>query len=158
MFSSKSNEWETPQALFDELDREFKFTLDPAATVENAKCRQFYTLKENGLIQDWQGETVFCNPPYGKIISAWIKKCYDEAQKPGTTVVMLLPARTDTQAFHKYILGKAEIRSIKGRLKFINRLFPSYRDDGGYKVSGAPFPSMIVVMGKKQNKGELHLD
>lgn len=134
MFSSKSNEWETPQYVFDELDAEFHFTLDPCATPENAKCSRYFTLKEDGLIQSWEGETVFCNPPYGRELPHWIKKGYEEAQKPDTTVVMLIPARTDTKAFHEYILEKSEIRFIKGRLKF-----------NGHKHN-APFPSMIVVL------------
>ncbi|MDL2237607.1 phage N-6-adenine-methyltransferase [Christensenellaceae bacterium OttesenSCG-928-K19] len=150
MFSSKSNEWETPQVLFDKLNMEFRFTLDPAATIQNAKCNRFYTMEDDGLMQDWQGERVFCNPPYGRQLSAWIKKCYDESRKPGTTVVMLIPARTDIKAFHKYILGNAEIRFLKGRLKFINRLLPSYREDGDFKTSPAPFPSMVVVMKRHQ--------
>lgn len=133
MFSSKSNEWETPQDLYEELNSEFGFTLDPCSTPDNAKCEKFYTLQDNGLEQDWEGETVFCNPPYGRELPKWIRKCFEEAQKPETKVVMLIPARTDTRAFHKYILGKSEIRFIQGRLKF-----------NGYKYS-APFPSMVVV-------------
>ena len=140
MFSRKDQTWETPIDFFNELNREFNFTLDPCCAKETAKCEKFYTEKENGLIQDWGGETVFCNPPYGREQKKWIQKCFKEGQKQNTTVVMLIPARTDTIAFHEYIYGKAEIRFIKGRLKF-----------GGAKTS-APFPSMIVVF-KKQNKG-----
>jgi phage N-6-adenine-methyltransferase len=132
MFSSESSEWATPQEFYNELNKEFHFTLDPCATVENAKCDKFYTINEDGLKQDWGGETVFCNPPYGREIGKWVKKAYEESQK-GCTVVCLLPARTDTRWFHDYILGKAEIRFIKGRLKF-----------GGHK-NAAPFPSMIVI-------------
>lgn len=66
MFSSKTNEWATPQALFDELNKEFKFTLDPCATKENAKCDKYYTVEEDGLIQDWSKDIVFMNPPYRK--------------------------------------------------------------------------------------------
>ncbi|UZQ86018.1 phage N-6-adenine-methyltransferase [Thermoclostridium stercorarium] len=134
MFSSKTDEWETPQDFFDELDREFNFTLDPCATPQNAKCKKYYTKAEDGLKQDWQGEVVFCNPPYGREISKWVKKCYEESKKPDTTVVMLIPARTDTNYFHDYIYGKAkEIRFIRGRLKF------------GKSKNAAPFPSMVVV-------------
>ena len=129
MFSSKTNEWATPQALFDELNGEFGFTLDPCATTENAKCQKFYTIKEDGLAQDWSGETVFCNPPYGRTIHQWVKK----AATSKATTVMLIPARTDTTYFHDHIYGKAEIRFIRGRVKF------------GNSKTGAPFPSMIVV-------------
>lgn len=132
LYSSKSNEWTTPQELFDKLDREFHFTLDPASTHENAKCVKHYTQEDNGLEKDWRGETVFCNPPYGRELPLWIYKAAKSAGR-GTTVVMLIPARTDTRAFHDFILGKAEIRFLRGRLKF-----------SGSKQN-APFPSMIVI-------------
>lgn len=132
LFSSASIEWETPQALFDELNDEFHFTLDPCSTHENAKCAKHYTKAEDGLKQDWTGETVWCNPPYGREISKWIRKCYDHFTMGGTAV-MLIPARTDTKAFHSYIYNIAEIRFIKGRLRFNN------------SSNNAPFPSMIVI-------------
>jgi phage N-6-adenine-methyltransferase len=134
MFSSKRDEWSTPQDFFDELNKEFNFTLDPCATPENAKCEKYYTKEDDGLKQDWSGETVFCNPPYGIAIKDWVKKCYEESKKPNTTVVMLIPARTDTSYFHDYIYHKAkEIRFIRGRLKF------------GNAKNSAPFPSMVVI-------------
>ena len=129
-------DWETPQDFFDNLNKEFNFTLDPCATHKTAKCDKYYTKENNGLIQDWGDNVVFCNPPYGSEIKYWVKKCYEESQNPNAIVVMLIPARTDTGYFHKYIYGKAEIRFIKGRLKF----------GGQQKGSGsAPFPSMIVI-------------
>ncbi|WP_165820836.1 DNA N-6-adenine-methyltransferase [Pueribacillus theae] len=131
-FSSRSSDWETPQDFFDELDKEFNFTLDPCASHTNAKCDKYFTKEDNGLLQDWSGETVFMNPPYGREIKDWVRKAYEESLK-GTTVVCLLPARTDTRWFHDYIYGNAAIRFIKGRLKF-----------GGAKNS-APFPSMVVI-------------
>lgn len=130
MFSKKSDEWATPQNLFDELNKEFAFTLDPCATKENAKCEKFYTIQEDGLSKSWKGETVFCNPPYSQI-KEWVKKCYNEAWK--CRIVLLIPARTDTRYFHDYIYHKSEIRFIKGRLKF------------GDSKNSAPFPSMIVI-------------
>lgn len=134
IFSSASDEWATPQEFFDKLNEEFHFTLDPCALSTNAKCDKFFTPVEDGLIQDWGGETVFCNPPYGRAISHWVRKCMEESQKPNTIVVALLPARTDTRYFHEYIYQKAkEIRFVRGRLKF-----------GGCKNS-APFPSMVVI-------------
>lgn len=93
----------TPQSFFDELNNEFNFTLDPCATKENAKCNKFYTKEQDGLKQDWSGERVFCNPPYGKVIGDWVRKCYEESKKSNTTVVALIPARTDTRYFHEYI-------------------------------------------------------
>lgn len=151
MFSSKSDEWETPQDLFDKLNEEFHFTLDPCATYENHKCDKYYTKEDDGLSKDWTSETVFCNPPYGRNIGKWVEKCYKENLK-GVTVVMLIPARTDTSWFHNYIYNNpnVEIRFLKGRLKFVNRLLPSWNENGDYKLSPAPFPSMIVVFkGKK---------
>lgn len=133
LFSSNSDMWATPQALFDILNNEFHFTLDPCAVKENAKCEFFYSPEQDGLKQDWGGEVVFCNPPYGKEISKWVEKCSNEAKKPNTKVVMLIPARTDTSYFHDFIYNKAEIRFIRGRVKF------------GNSKQGAPFPSMIVI-------------
>ena len=133
MFSSKTDLWSTPRDFFDKLNDEFHFTLDPCSTHENAKCYKHFTEEENGLLQDWGNEVVFCNPPYGRQIKDWVKKSYEESQKDNTTVVMLIPARTDTIYFHEYIYHKAEIRFIKGRLKF------------GNAKNSAPFPSMVVI-------------
>lgn len=137
MFSSKDNSWGTPQYLFDELNKEFEFTLDPCANDNNFKCKKYYTKEDDGLNKNWIAETVFCNPPYGREIKKWVKKCYEESRDSDTTVVMLIPARTDTSYFHEYIYGKAEIRFIRGRLKFT--------DNKGKIRDAAPFPSMIVV-------------
>lgn len=118
LFSSEKQDWCTPQQFFDELDAEFHFVLDAAATHQNSKCKRCFTPEDDGLIQNWDvGGAVYCNPPYGKEIGLWVKKAYEEAQK-GTTIVMLIPARTDTKYFHEYIYHKAEIRFVKGRLKF----------------------------------------
>ena len=130
LFISKTDMWATPQDFFDELDKEFRFTLDPCSTHENAKCKKHYTIEDDGLSKDWTGETVFCNPPYGKEIGKWVKKCMESG---GGTRVALLPARTDTRWFHNYVYGKAEIRFIKGRLKF------------GDSKNSAPFPSMVTI-------------
>ena len=132
-FSSKTDDWATPQDFYDKLDDEFHFTLDPCADEYNHKCDLFYTKEQNGLAQDWGGHVVFCNPPYGKEIASWVRYAYEQSRKPGTTVVMLIPARTDTRYFHDYIYGKAELRFVRGRLKF------------GDATSSAPFPSMVVV-------------
>ena len=133
LFSSRSDEWATPREVFAALDAEFHFNLDPCATPENAKCADFYTADIDGLTQNWGGRRVFCNPPYGRAIAAWVRKCYEESRKPDTLVVMLIPARTDTSYFHDYIYHKArEVRFIRGRLRF-NEAGP------------APFPSMIVI-------------
>lgn len=136
MFSSANEIWATPQDLFDDLNNEFGFTLDPCALAENAKCDRFFTPEINGLKQSWQRERVFCNPPYGRVLYDWVSKCSSEARDGKTLIVLLVPARTDTRWFHEFIWNKAEIRFIKGRLKF-----------GGSKNS-APFPSMICIWNK----------
>lgn len=138
-FSSKSNEWTTPQYLFDELNEEFNFTLDPCATDENAKCSKYFTIEDDGLSKDWSNDVVFMNPPYGREIKKWIKKVYEESLN-GATVVCLIPARTDTMYWHDFIFDKADdIRFLKGRLKF------------GNGKNSAPFPSAIVVYKYKED-------
>lgn len=135
MFSSATDEWATPQDFFDKLNQEFHFTLDPCATHESAKCARYFTEEDNGLAQDWTGEVVFMNPPYGRVLGQWAKKAFEESVK-GATVVCLLPARTDTRWFHDYIYHRAEIRFVKGRLKF------------GDSKNSAPFPSMVVIFNR----------
>ena len=127
MMSSLTPEWSTPQDFFDSLDAEFHFTLDVCATDNNHKCPRYFTKQQDGLKQDWAGASCFCNPPYGRQISKWVAKASHY------NVVALLPARTDTRWFHDHIYGKAEIRFIKGRLKF------------GSSKNSAPFPSMVVI-------------
>lgn len=131
MFSSNTDLWETPHEFFEKLNDEFNFTIDVCALPENAKCAQYYTPEEDGLSQPWTG-VCWCNPPYGREIGKWVKRAYGQTLQ-GTTTVMLLPARTDTRWFHNYILGKAEVRFVRGRLKF------------GNSKNSAPFPSMVVI-------------
>lgn len=124
----------------DKLNLEFRFTLDPCADASNHKCARYYDREQDGLSRDWEGERVFCNPPYGKEIGKWVQKSFEESKKKNTLVVMLIPARTDTKYFHDYIYGKAEIRFIRGRLKF------------GNSKTAAPFPSMVVIFKNKEEK------
>lgn len=133
MFSSKTSEWETPQSLFDELDKEFHFELDVCANGANAKCKSYIDPEADGLTTSWGGRRCWMNPPYGREICKWVKKA---SENPLT--VCLLPARTDTRWFWDYIYQKSnvEIRFLKGRLKF-----------GGSKNS-APFPSMVCIFRK----------
>ena len=134
MFSSATDNWSTPQDFFDKLNDEFHFTLDVCADENNHKCEHYYTKEIDGLSHPWIG-TIWCNPPYGRKIGEWVRRAYISSYIGSATVVMLLPARTDTRWFHDYIYNKSntEIRFIKGRLKF-----------GGCKNS-APFPSMVVI-------------
>lgn len=135
-FLSQTPEWETPQYLFDQLNRVYHFTLDPCATTQNAKCPHFFTKEQNGLAQTWNG-VVFMNPPYGREIGTWVRKGY-ETSLEGVTVVCLLPARTDTRWFHDYCL-KGKITFLQGRLKF------------GNARNSAPFPSMLVEFTGRQS-------
>ena len=130
MFSSKTDLWATPQDFFNKLNNEFWFTLDPCSTKDNHKCDKYFTKEQDGLKQSRDNEIVYCNPPYGRELKKWVKK-WSEIKK-GITV-MLLPARTDTSRFHDYIYNKAEIRFVKGRLKF------------WWSKNSAPFPSMVVI-------------
>ena len=132
LYVSNNDEWETPQDLYDSLDAEFHFTLDPCASDQNHKCNLYYTQEENGLLQNWGGHRVFCNPPYSQA-AKWVEKAYREACKDNTLVVLLIFSRTDTKYFQNFIYHRAEIRFVRGRLKFGNAKY------------NAPFPSMIVI-------------
>lgn len=135
-FSSQTDLWETPQWLFDQLNKEHGFTLDVCAVPENAKCAKFFTPEDDGLSQDWKDNICWMNPPYGREIGKWVKKAYEATlpdwQHMGAKVVCLLPARTDTRWWHDYAM-KGDIKFLRGRLKF-----------GGGQNS-APFPSAIVI-------------
>ena len=146
LLSSKNMCWCTPQDFFDKLNEEFNFVLDAAATDKTAKCALYFTPETDGLSQSWDcGGAVFCNPPYGREIGKWVQKAYQEATRlTKTPVVLLIPARTDTNYFHDYIYEKAEIRFIRGRLRFT--------DDSGKLAGPAPFPSMIVIYNGKEAK------
>ena len=138
LFSSVKMDWRTPKDFFQELDQEFHFGLDAAASPENAKCERYFTPEVDGLSCSWSGYgAVFCNPPYGREIGKWVQKAYSEHVRWGVTIVMLIPARTDTSFFHDYIYGKAELRFLRGRLKF--------EDEHGAAMNPAPFPSMVVI-------------
>lgn len=133
LYSCRSEEWPTPQSFFDTLDEEFHFTLDPCATRRNAKCTVFFSKRQNGLLQDWSRHRVFCNPPYGRFMRDWTRKCF-EASQSGALVVLLAHARTDTRWFHDWVYGKAaELRFVRGRLRF------------GDGRQSAPFPSLVAV-------------
>jgi phage N-6-adenine-methyltransferase len=134
-YNGNGREWATPPEVFDPLDREFGFTLDPCATPENAKCPRFFTEAVNGLEQSWVGERVFMNPPYGREISPWTRKARAEAAR-GTLVVGLLPASCDLAWWHEDVIGHAEVRYIRGRVRFLT--------DGPYRASGF-FASVVVI-------------
>lgn len=134
-YSSKAHDWQTPPALFADLDARFRFTLDAAASAENAKCARYFTREDNGLAQSWAGERVWLNPPYGREIGAWVRKAWRESRR-GALVVCLIPARTDTSYWHDYAMRAAEILLIRGRVRFLRP---------GALLDNAPFPSALVV-------------
>ena len=143
MVSSKTNEWATPQLLFEDLDKEFKFTLDPCSTHQNHKCDKYFTIEDDGLKQDWSDDVVFMNPPYGGHTGDWIKKALDESKK-GAVVVCLIVSSTDRSYWHDYIFPYAsQIRFVRGRLKF------------GNAKSTAPFASALVIFSQKQYKNKI---
>ena len=127
---SVTDDWATPNDLFAKLDERYNFTLDVAASATNAKCKNYFTQEQNGLEQEWNG-VVWCNPPYGRGIKDWVRKAYESHLSNGATVVLLLPARTDTAWFHDYAL-KGKVEFLRGRLKF------------GNSKTAAPFPSILV--------------
>jgi phage N-6-adenine-methyltransferase len=132
MFTSNKDEYGTPQNLYDELDKEFHFLLDAAASPGNAKNPNYYTKEDDALSLPWD-VTTFCNPPYGREIGKFVGRAWRQSVVHGVEIVMLLPARTDTKWWHDYVRYAAEIRFIRGRLSFEGSNGP------------APFPSCIVV-------------
>jgi len=128
-------DWATPQALFDGFNSIYGFTLDAAASAENAKCADYFTKEDNALAQDWGDHRVWLNPPYGREIGAWMRKAYESAQR-GALVVCLVPARTDTAWWHDYA-SRGEVTFLRGRVRFVGAPF------------NAPFPSALVVFRPK---------
>lgn len=145
LFSSNNMDWETPKEFFDIYDREFGFTLDVCALKKTAKCKRYFDPKVDGLKQDWSKDICWMNPPYGRMISQWVKKAFEESKK-GATVVCLLPARTDTSWWWDYCM-KGKITFIRGRLRFKGK-----NKHGKIVNNNATFPSAIVVF---KNKGKL---
>lgn len=144
LYSSRSEEWETPPEFYAELDREFHFSLDACATRNNTKHPHCWiTPEEDSLLVDWSRRTgaskavIWCNPPYGRHIGKWFAKARTEAAR-GCTVVMLAHARTDTIWWHEHVQGIAsEVRFVKGRLRFLN--------ESKRQLAGAPFPSAVII-------------
>ncbi len=137
LFSSRSEEWETPQDLFDRLNHIFAFALDACATPKNAKCRHYFTKADDALSRDWHVYgRIWLNPPYGRAIGSWLSKACSEARK-GAVIVALVPARTDARWWHTYVREKSNVFFLKGRLK--------YRHASDCKRHSAPFPSALLV-------------
>jgi site-specific DNA-methyltransferase (adenine-specific) len=141
-YNGTGREWRTPPEIFEPLHAEFNFELDPCTTPDNP-LRMFRIYTEhgqdgtyaNGLEQDWAPRRVFMNPPYGREVAAWTRKARLEAEK-GALVVGLLPASTDLRWWHEDVVGHAEVRYIRGRVRFLT--------DGPYRASGF-FASVVVI-------------
>lgn len=143
-FSHKAVEWETPQPLFDALNAEFHFDLDPAASHTNHKCARYYTVEDDGLRQAWDGR-VFLNPPYGRGIGEWVGRAAFRTMRDACPLaVCLLPVRTDTKWFHGWCWAAYEIRLLKGRIRFVGA------------EQDAPFPSMLVIFRAGNRSGRPH--
>jgi site-specific DNA-methyltransferase (adenine-specific) len=127
--------WETPPEVFEPLNAEFNFTLDACASADSAKCARYFDERADGLVQDWGTETVWMNPPYGREVYAWTRKARI-ASCAGALVVGLLPASTDLAWWHDDVVGLAEVRYIRGRVRFLT--------GGAYRASGF-FASVVVV-------------
>ena len=142
LYSSKRQDWATPQALFDALHAEFNFELDAAASAHNAKCLTYLDEQTNALEQDWatlsKGGAVWLNPPYGREIGRWIEKASQEGER--CSVVVLIFARTDTRWWHQYAMKAAEIRLIPGRVTF------------GGAANVAPAPSCVLVFDEARRR------
>lgn len=135
---SRGSDWGTPQNLFDILNQEFHFTLDSCASKWNAKCKKYFTEKDDGLKQDWGNNVIFMNPPYGKVLNDWMSKAYHSSLS-GATVVCLVPAATDTNWWHRFAL-KGEIRYLRGRPRFVT-------PEGTWQQTFSP--SVIIIFNKK---------
>ncbi len=139
LFSTGNEEWTTPLWLFERLNAEFNFTLDAAATDENALVKRYFTKKQDALVHPWEG-AVFCNPPYSRYVGRWVHYGYEMAYNGiADLVVMLLASRTETEWFHTCGMRGAEIRFIRGRLHY------------GQSKNGAPFPSVILVFDRHKH-------
>jgi len=139
---SRGSDWGTPQDLFNELNEEFGFTLDPCASEWNKKCDKYFTEEDNGLKKDWGKNKVFMNPPYGKVLKEWMEKAYNSSLN-GATVVCLVPSATDLEWWHKFAM-KGEIRFLRGRPRFVTK-------EGNWQQTFSP--SVIVVFKSSLREG-----
>jgi phage N-6-adenine-methyltransferase len=142
MPASLSDDWATPQDVFDRLDARYgPLTLDVAATAENAKCERYFTRSADGLAQEWTGR-VWMNPPYGHALNAWMRKAWEASQTTADLVVCLVPVRSDTRWWHEYA-QRGEVELLRGRLH------------RGGAPRAAPFASAVVVFRNAASVTEL---
>lgn len=130
----QKDKWETPDKVFNDLNNEFKFELDPCCEIHTAKCKLFFTESDDGLSKSWAGfRAVFVNPPYSRgNIDKWMAKCKKEASQ-GVVIVALIPVSTSSKWWHDYVWKHSIIRYYKGRIRFKGAPFT------------APFSSAIAI-------------
>ena len=139
----------TPRDIWENLTKEFKFTLDACASDNNHLLPKYYTRENSCLDKDWTNEIVYCHPMFDMHIGNFVKKAYESK----CIVVMLLPASTHTKYFHKYIYHnpKCEIRFLEKPKQGFN----FGHEDGTYEPIqkgkvGYIKPLMIVIFRNKE--------
>ena len=148
-YNGNGRRWETPPEVFDALHECYSFTIDACAESHTAKVSRFFAepgpwagsagcLAVDGLAQDWRGERVWMNPPYGAEVYAWARKARLEVTEGGCPLVVgLLPASTDLAWWHEDVLPFVRtVHWYKGRVRFLT--------GGPYRASGF-FPSVAVA-------------
>ena len=143
MNKSLTDEWGTPIGLYVGMCKEFDILpeLDVCATPTNSKCEKFYDKNIDGLLQPWSCD-FFMNPPFSKA-KFWIQKAFEEHRKYNVNGMAVLAARTDTKAWHNFILNQAncEVMFVQGRVKY---LLP----DNSESLNPSTFPTALVVWRK----------
>lgn len=141
LFSSNKLDWETPPWLMNLINDDMWWperTLDVCATAANTKCDEYMDKETDALTTTWPGGSAFCNPPYGKNISRWVRRAAHQTWKRNVfDTVVLLPSRTDTKYWHNYVMRASEVCFLRGRIRFLGA------------ASSAPFPSCLVRFVRK---------
>lgn len=137
-FKSTNQDWKTPRIIFDKLDREFHFDKELATSECNSLMKNHYTEQDDALKQKWIGRN-YLNPPF-KDAGKWVKKAHDESQNGGM-ICMIIPSKTNTKWWHRYVMKAKEVRFIESRPVF---------EREGYEGNkhGLPFPLSIIIFEK----------
>jgi site-specific DNA-methyltransferase (adenine-specific) len=141
--SSADENWGTPQSFFDDLNREFNFSLDAAASAVNHKCKRYYTKDDDALTRPWSGR-VFCNPPYSaKMTPAFMRKATEERNNC-EVIVMLVPSRTSTQWWRETVWdGEGAHTGVT--VRFPPRIKNDKRNHPSKSERRWPFPCALVI-------------
>lgn len=166
MTKSSGTDRATPPEIYAWLDGQMHFTVDVCASKRNTKHARFYDVEKNGLAQSWEGETFWCNPPYGKELGQWMDKARDSAMHSNAMGVCLVPARVDVGWWHNFVycrdgraggLRKASFdhTSAVQWLLFDRLIVGVYFHDQRICFDGlesAPFPSAFVFFGSRNRQ------